>query len=104
MQNPGKTHNQQDHREDQGSVFENENRINWERRNSKKKDRPDLDIDNDFEAADIDLIAEPKESKKQKKQHRKKRRQLVMDEDSGRVVVKRRRKQHRSYDEWEDDE
>lgn len=87
------------------SSFEDENRIDWDRRQMKKKeDTPVeddllvLEVEDEGEVAFYPLgTVSPK-----KKQKRDKRRQLVMDEESGRVMVKRRRKGRRNSDEWQD--
>jgi hypothetical protein len=78
---------------------EDENRIDWNRRNVGKKKQPD-----EVETTPLDEEAEgvAKIKNHRKKGKRDKRRQLVLDEELGRVVVKRRRKSNRNG-EWHDD-
>lgn len=75
-------------------LFEDDDRIDWERRQRHKVDLvPDEtvhDVDDD-----PDLLTDDDSSHRGKKDHRKKRRHYVMDEARGQVVVQRRRKRQR---------
>ncbi|MCU0499421.1 MAG: hypothetical protein MUF87_18885 [Anaerolineae bacterium] len=87
---------------------DDDNRIDWERKNKKKKSDDEaileapveiLELDpDDDEVLSIEVRHKTKAPKKGKKD---KRRQLVLDEDTGRVFVKRRRKSNRHY-EWDE--
>lgn len=97
--------------------FEDENRIDWERRRKARQASDDADQTVFDDAEDEELaswasLAMPDDAddngrngkQAHRKKSRKKGRHLVMDEDSGRVVLKRRRKQNRAYNWHEDDE
>lgn len=88
-------------------VTEDENRIDWDRKNQKKKRATDeilvLDEDSLHLVDEKEQVPAGKEkARRGKKDKRDKRRHLVMDETSGQVVVKRRRKRHQSA-AWSDD-
>lgn len=72
-----------------------ENRINWERKQKQRKRQADLVEDEILEEAFVPLQEQPPE----KKATRRKRRHYVYDEEAGRVVVRRKRKR---YSEWND--
>ncbi len=82
-------------------VFDNDNRIDWERKQKKRKARRNVRADAPvvFEEDALEL-----QSSKKRKRYRKKR-QLIYDEDLGHVVVKRRRRPNRlaqdGLDEWD---
>jgi hypothetical protein len=88
-----------------------ENRIDWDRKNQKKKRQdPDNLLDGVLEPLVEDeeildeVVLKPKKSKPGKAGKRDKRRQLVLDEASGHVRVKRRRKTNRNlFDAWLDE-
>lgn len=86
--------------------FEDENRIDWERRSRKgKKDDDGSDglvgdtgtFEEDTSILRSVISHEVKRSKKKKRQ-----KHLIMDEESGRVVLQRRRKENRHHAEWDE--
>lgn len=83
---------------------DDENRIDWERKQKHKRSKDEDDLEEtETGLIETDLVetnvSHTNGGKKNKKDARKKSRQLVYDEDSGRVVMKRKRKRsNRSID------
>lgn len=74
--------------------FEDDNRIDWEKKRKSRRDRP----------AETDPITEDTEvilRKPKKKKKARKNRQLEYDDESGRMIVKRQRKRQQQ-NEWEE--
>lgn len=88
------------HQKPNTTLFDDDNRIDWERRRLKKRSQDGLSED-DYSFGLDEIEVELTRAMTRKKGKRSRRQHFIMDEEVG-VVTKRRRKDGRHYDEWED--